>query len=77
MRLCFWGESLGSGVAVELATQVPVAGMILEAVYTSVVDAGQRICWFLPVGLILRNRYESLRKLPTVHLPLLIFHRPG
>lgn len=69
-----YGESLGTGVAVEIATRYPIAGLILEAPYTSLADVGQRIVWFLPVWFIVRNRYESRRKLPRVSCPLLILH---
>lgn len=73
-QIILYGESLGSGVVVELATRLPAAGLILEAAYTSIVAAGQRTYWFLPVFLLVRNRYESLKKISAVRIPLLILH---
>ena len=40
-RIVLFGHSLGSGVAIELASRVPAAGLIVEGAYTSVVDRGQ------------------------------------
>lgn len=69
-----YGESLGCGVAIELATRQSVQGVILEAPFTSIADVGQRLFPYLPVRLLVRNRYENLRKIPSVAAPLLILH---
>lgn len=69
-----YGESLGCGVAVELATRKPVRGVILEAPFTSIADVGQRLFPYLPVRWLVRNRYENLRKMPLVTAPILILH---
>ena len=73
-RLIFYGESIGSGVATRLATEHPVAGLILESSYTSVLDIARRTLWgrFLPVQLLLRDRFEQLSLIKNVHAPLLI-----
>lgn len=69
-----YGESLGSAVAVELATHVPVAGLVIEEGFTSVPDVGQKMLPFLPVRWMARNRYESIRKIGSIRAPLLILH---
>ena len=69
-----YGESLGTGIAVDLASRVPVGGVVLEAAFTSLADVGQRIFWFLPVRGLIRNRYDSLRKVGKVEAPLLLLH---
>lgn len=69
-----YGESLGSAVAVELATRVPVGGVILEEAFTSVGDVGQKLFPFLPVRWIVRNKYDTLSKMSRLKAPLLIFH---
>lgn len=72
--IVLFGESLGSGVAVDLASRMLTGGVILEAPYTSIADVAQRIFWFLPVRPFIRNRYESLRKIGRIKAPLLLLH---
>jgi uncharacterized protein len=69
-----YGESLGSGIAVQLAAELPVAGVILDAPYTSIVDVAARAYPFLPVRLLLIDRYETTRYIGRVKAPLLILH---
>lgn len=69
-----YGESLGSGVAVHLATQVPVGGIILDAPFTSITDVGKRIYPYLPVRTFLFDRYDSLSRIGSISAPLLIVH---
>ncbi|MEM7776179.1 MAG: alpha/beta hydrolase [Pseudomonadota bacterium] len=69
-----YGESLGSGVAVQLSSQVPVGGVILDAPYTSIVDVGASAYPFLPVRLLMRDRYESYRYVSKITAPVLIIH---
>ena len=71
-----YGESLGSGVAVDLAARAPVGGVVLEAAYTSLADVGQRIFWFLPgiIRLLVQNRYDSLVNISQINAPLLMLH---
>ncbi len=57
-RLVLWGESLGSGVAVYLAARREVAGIILEAPFTSVSAAAQRQYPFVPAALLVHDRFE-------------------
>ena len=73
-QLIFYGESIRSGIATRLATEHPVAGLILESPYTSVLDIARRTVWgrFLPVQLLLRDRFEQLSLIKGVHAPLLI-----
>jgi pimeloyl-ACP methyl ester carboxylesterase len=73
-RTILYGESLGSAVAVDLATKVPVRGVIIEEAFTSVGDVGQRMFPFLPVRWLVRNKYDTLGKIGRINAPLLIFH---
>jgi uncharacterized protein len=73
-RLVYLGESLGSGPAIELAVKQAPAAMILHAPLTSAVAAGQAAYPFLPVRLLLRDRYENDRKIGKVACPVLIIH---
>ncbi len=72
--IILYGESLGTGIAVQLAGERNVGGVILDSPYTSVVDRAAELYPFLPVGLILSDRYETSRHIAKLHAPLLIVH---
>jgi uncharacterized protein len=61
------GRSLGSGVAVYLASQRPTANLILTTPYDSMVNVAKGIYPFLPVSLLLRHRFDSLSLAPDLH----------
>lgn len=67
------GYSLGSGVAVQLASEQPVSALILEAPFTSIVDVAARRFPLFPVRTLARDRYDSLAKIASVGAPLLIY----
>jgi hypothetical protein len=69
-----YGESLGSAIAADLASKVEVGGLILEEAFTSTGDVGQKMFPFLPVRWLVRNKYDTLSKLPRIKVPLLIIH---
>ena len=72
--LVAYGESLGSGIAVRIAAELPVAGLILDAPFTSVVDIAAAAYPFLPVRLLLIDRYETTKYIASVKVPLLVLH---
>lgn len=74
--MIFYGESLGCGVAVELALRHPPRTLVLESPFTSVVDMARRVFPFLPASLLVRDRFDNLAKLPQVRAPLVILHSP-
>jgi fermentation-respiration switch protein FrsA (DUF1100 family) len=69
-----YGESLGSAVAVDLASKVPVGGVIVEEAFTSIGDVGQKMFPFLPVRWLVRNKYDTAGKIGRINAPLLILH---
>jgi fermentation-respiration switch protein FrsA (DUF1100 family) len=69
-----FGESMGTGVASQLAVDTPVAGLILDAPFTSIADIGARQYPWLPVRLLLRHRYETASIIGHVRMPLLVVH---
>ena len=73
-QIFLYGESLGSGVATQLATQVPVAGVILDAPYTSLPDVGAGQYPFLPVRVLMSDRYDTASRIASINAPLLILH---
>jgi uncharacterized protein len=70
-RIYLFGRSLGSGVAVQLAASRPVAGVILVAPYDSMVALGRHHYPWLPVGWMLKHRFDSVRRAPQISAPLL------
>ena len=72
-RIVLFGESLGAAVALQLATEVRVAGLVLEAPFTSIRDMAKEAYPFLPNGWV-RTRYENIEKIPTLEMPLLVVH---
>jgi uncharacterized protein len=73
-QIVLWGESLGSGVAVALATRKPVARVILEAPFTSAVAVAAAHYWYLPVGLLMKDQFRSDAVIGNVTAPVLILH---
>lgn len=72
--IILYGESLGSGVATRIAFENPVGGLILDSPFTSAADVGARRYPFLPVRLMMWDRYEVLRYIAKIRAPLLIIH---
>ena len=73
-RLVIYGESLGTGVAVPLAAQREVAGVILEAPFTSVAEVAQHHYSFIPASALVRDRFDSLARIGDVKGPILVLH---
>jgi fermentation-respiration switch protein FrsA (DUF1100 family) len=73
-RVYLFGHSLGSTVAVDLASRVPAAGLILDGALTSVVERGQELYPYVPVRWIAASRYSSIEKIGRVTLPKLFLH---
>jgi uncharacterized protein len=73
-RLVLYGESLGSGVAVELATQHDVAGLILEAPPTSVAEVAQHHFPYVPATRMVIDRFDSRSRIGRVRAPILVLH---
>lgn len=68
------GDSLGSGVAVQMATEYKFKGVFLITPYTSVADRAQEIYWYIPVHYLVRDNFISSDKIDHINAPLLIVH---
>ncbi len=71
-----FGESLGTGIAVQLAADPATTpkAMILEAPYTSAADVARNQYWFLPVELLMKDQFRSTEHAPQVTAPVFVFH---
>ncbi len=73
-RIVVLGQSLGSAVAVDLASKRPVAGVILEAGFPSARRVAQEATWIPGLGYFLRSKFDSARKLKSIRVPVLVAH---
>lgn len=71
-RIVYFGESLGAAVAIGLAEQVRPAGMILRSPFTSLADVAAVHYPYLPVRLLLRDRYLSIDRIAGIDVPILV-----
>ena len=75
-RIVIFGWSLGSAVAVSLASEVPSAGVILEGAPASLVAIGERDYPWMPVRWVMRNPFESILRVDRIAVPMLFLHSP-
>ena len=69
-----FGESLGGGVAAELAVREPVGGLVLQSTFTSIPDIGAELFPWLPVRWLGKIQYDTRAKLSRLKVPVLVMH---
>jgi uncharacterized protein len=71
-----FGHSLGGAIAIDLAAKVEdESGTIVEGTFTSIPDVASTMKWgWLPVGPLITQRFESVKKVARVGSPLLVVH---
>ena len=73
-RTVLQGQSLGSGVAVEMARRGYAGRLVLISPYTSMVEMAGLVAPFLPTRLLVRDRFDNLKKVPELEIPALVVH---
>jgi len=73
-NIILYGESLGTGVVSELAQNKNYGGVILETPFTSMVAAAKVFYPYIPISLLLKDRYENEKKIKNIDVPILIMH---
>lgn len=73
-RVVFYGESLGSGVAVQMAQERKAAALVLEAPFTSLGDGAATHYPYVPARLLVKDKFENIAKIGQINVPLLIVH---
>ena len=73
-KIILYGESLGTGVAVELGQNNTFNSIILESPFTSIAKAAKIYYPYLPVNLLLKDRYDSIDKINKITKPILVMH---
>jgi len=72
--IVIYGESLGTGVATEIVQNNNFAGVILESPFTSMIDVAKNKYPMLPIKFLLKDKYESKKKIKNIKSPILIMH---
>ena len=72
--IIIYGESLGTGIATEIAQNDKFAGLILETPFTSMIAAAKNFYPYIPVGLLLKDKYKNDKKIKNINIPLLVMH---
>ena len=73
-NIILYGESLGTGIATELGQDNSFAGIVLESPFTSIADAAKIYYPYLPIDLLIKDRYDSLKKVKNINTPILVMH---
>lgn len=69
-----YGESIGSGTAVQMAIEHDVAALVLETPFSSLVETAAGHYPFVPVRYLLQDRFMNVEKIEKIKAPLLILH---
>ena len=75
--IIIYGESLGTAISLEVAQNKLFKGIILEAPFTSMIDAAKFHYPYLPVALMLKDKYLSSEKIINIKSPIFIMHAKG
>ncbi len=73
-NIIIYGESLGTGVATEISQNKDFAGIILESPFTSMIAAGKSKYPIFPIKFLLKDKYESDKKIINIKSPILVMH---
>ena len=72
--IVLYGESLGTGIVTHIAQNHKFAGVILESPFTSMTDAAKNVYPYFPIRFLLKDKYESDKKIKDINSPILIMH---
>lgn len=73
-KIVVYGESLGTGIAVKIAGERQVAGVVLDAPYTTVAEAVKHMLPWFPIIAMMKDQYPTVAWIRDMHAPLLILH---
>lgn len=73
-NMIFYGESLGSGIAVQMGTEFAPSAIVLESPYTSLADVAKYRYPIIPIHWLLKDTFDSISKITSIHSPLLVLH---
>jgi fermentation-respiration switch protein FrsA (DUF1100 family) len=73
-HVVLWGQSLGTGVAAEMASRGLGGALVLVSPYTSMRDVAAKHFPWLPARLLTRDHFDTLDKAPSIHVPTVVLH---
>jgi pimeloyl-ACP methyl ester carboxylesterase len=73
-HIVLWGQSLGTGVAAEMARRGRGSRLVLVAPFTSTVEMASRVVPFFPASMVMVDRFDTLSKAPDIRVPTLVVH---
>jgi hypothetical protein len=73
-NIILYGESLGAAVAIEIAKDKNFSGIILESPFTSMIEMGKVYYPYLPVRLLLKDKFDNQSKIKSINSPILVMH---
>ena len=73
-RIIIYGHSLGTAVAIDLSTREPAAGLVVEAGFQSIPESAHQLYPFLPMRLLVKNKFMSIDKINRVSIPILFIY---
>lgn len=73
-QMVYYGESLGTGVAVQMATEMLPKALILESAYSATSDIAKSRYWMFPVELLMKDQFRSIDKIQNLSIPKLFIH---
>ena len=72
--IILYGESLGTGIATQIAQNRKFAGLVLETPFTSMIDAAKNFYPYVPMRILLKDKYENIKKMKNINVPVLVMH---
>ena len=72
--IILYGESLGTGIATEISQNNNFAGLVLETPFTSMIEAAKNFYPYIPVSLLLKDKYDNHNKIKNINIPVLVMH---
>ena len=72
--ILLYGESLGTGVATEIAQNNNFAGLVLETPFTSMIEVAKNFYPYIPVDFLLKDKYDNQNKIKNINMPVLVMH---
>lgn len=69
-----YGESIGGGVALQIATEKDFACLVLESTFTSIKDMARIYYKLFPTSLLLKSEFDNLSKIKKIKMPVVIMH---
>ena len=73
-KIVIYGKSLGTAVAIDLASKIRAGALICESGLTSTADLARDIYKFIPLWLFVTQKYDSLKKVGKIDIPKLFIH---